>query len=221
MNKQHNQGRSCSLAILILAAGQSKRLGQPKQLVQFQGQSLIAKQCQLALSISEHVYCVLGYQSELVANQVAALPVNLIKNEQWMLGMGSSISTGVNALAEHFDGVLILLVDQWRVTKDELTQLASTFELNMSSIIQSEFSQSVSEDNIATDSKHSKQNGPPIIFPKSLFGDLIKLSAEQGAKSIVQAHASSTIKVCIPNAGVDLDTPEQLINMHKMAMHDS
>jgi len=205
MDEKSSNNTDCSIAVLVLAGGQSKRLGQPKQLVLFEGESLIAKQCKLALSVTEHVYCVLGYQSKLMAKPIAKFPVNIIENEQWPLGMGSSISAGFLALEKHYDGVIILLVDQWCVNKADLNQLISAFKRNSSSIIQSEFNKDV-----AIQKMNDKQGGPPIIFPKRLFAQLSELSGEKGAKPIVQKYASSTIKVWLPNAGTDLDTPEQL-----------
>lgn len=235
MDEKSSKNTDCSIAVLVLAGGQSKRLGQPKQLVPFEGESLIAKQCKLALSVTEHVYCVLGYQSKLMAKPIAKFPVNIIENEQWTLGMGSSISAGVSALERHYDGVLILLVDQWCVNNADLNQLISAFKRNGSSIIQSEFNKNVAiQKLLSVQSKETdlnssrnqnrciqgndqksndKQCGPPIIFPQRLFKQLSELSGEQGAKPIVQKYASSTIKVWLPNAGIDLDTPEQLKEM--------
>lgn len=200
-----------NLAIIILAAGSSSRLGQAKQLVKINGKSLIERQCQLALSISSSVYCVIGSESELMIKAVKGLPVKLITNESWRQGMSTSIRVGIKALEESISAVMILLVDQWQLTSSDLRQLIAVSQSNPSCIIQSEFIDSkVSINNELKNEKLTRVAGPPVIFPKCFFTQLREIEGGEGARKIIQQHKSSTIKVSIAHAAADLDTPEQL-----------
>lgn len=202
---------SDNLAIVLLAAGKSSRLGQPKQLVELDGKPLILRQCELALSITKDVYCVLGFESELMADVIKHLPVKLVFNEKWHQGMSSSMTSGITALSDNVARAMILLVDQWKITASDLYQLIGASKDNPHCIIQSEFvSDDRCEDNLENESNLSMSAGPPAIFPKNFFIKLINSNGDQGGRNIVQQHKSSTIRVSIKHAGADLDTPEQL-----------
>jgi molybdenum cofactor cytidylyltransferase len=202
---------SDNLAIVLLAAGKSSRLGQPKQLVELDGKPLIIRQCELALSITKDVYCVLGFESELMADVIKHLPVRLVFNEEWHQGMSSSMMSGITALSDNVARAMILLVDQWKITASDLSQLIEASKNNPHCIIQSEFaSDDTCGDNLKNETNLSKIAGPPAIFPKSFFIKLINSNGDQGGRTIVQQHKSSTIRVSIKHAGADLDTPEQL-----------
>lgn len=202
---------SDNLAIVLLAAGRSSRLGQPKQLVELDGKPLILRQCELALNITKEVYCVLGFESELMADVIKHLPIKLIFNEQWHQGMSSSMTSGITALSDDITHAMILLVDQWKITASDLSQLIGTSKDNPHCIIQSEFLiDDTCGDNLESETSLSMVAGPPVIFPKNFCIKLTSSDGDQGGRKIVQKYKSSTIRVSIEHAGADLDTPEQL-----------
>ena len=188
-----------TLAIVIVAAGESARLGQAKQLVEYHGVSLIERQIQLALALTSHVYVVLGANKQAIKDNIAKLPVSVVENRDWQLGMGSSIASGVSAFNGAYEAVMILTSDQWRLTQSDLYQLVKVASENPESIVISQWS-----------ANNTKQLGPPTIFPKAFFTKLIGLSGEQGAKTVIQEYKKLLNPVNIANASYDLDTPEDL-----------
>ncbi len=208
-----------NLAVVILAAGCSSRLGQAKQLVRIDSKSLLRRQCELALKTSNHVYCVLGYDQMKMTAEIATLPITVIINQNWQQGMASSISAGIKALPISISAALIILVDQWQLTLTDLNKLIDVYWDNSSSIIQSEFIE-LSQDTVANSNRIVNEGrrigGPPIIFPTRFFTNLVGLTGDHGARNIVQQFKSSTIKVPIANANADLDTPEQLKEMQSI-----
>ncbi|GLX79313.1 hypothetical protein tinsulaeT_26530 [Thalassotalea insulae] len=196
------------LEVILLAAGCSDRLGQPKQLVEFQGQSLIIRQSKMALALSDKVICVLGFQAKRMAQEVSQLSVRCVNNENWHSGLASSIAAGVSAVAPETDAVLLLLVDQWQLTLDDLQRLVTRWQVEPESIVCAEHS--------TQDSGLAKVFGPPVIFPKQYFSALTRLPQGQGAKSVIAANRQQVIWLPLASAFVDLDTPEQLSELQRV-----
>ncbi|MDO6426389.1 nucleotidyltransferase family protein [Thalassotalea sp. 1_MG-2023] len=185
-----------TLAVVILAAGCSSRLGQPKQLVEVQGCTLIERQCELALTLTEDVFVVVGYHAEKVKKVINHLPVKVITNINWQQGMGSSIAAGVNALPSTVKGAMLLLVDQWQLTAADLALTKQTWHQ--------------SSNNIICARGKSGALSPPIIFPCDYFKQLKHIPPDSGAKAIVNQHGDNVISVSSEAAFADLDTPEHL-----------
>ena len=196
---------SSPLAVLILAAGGSTRLGQAKQLVKFQDKPLITHQIEKALTISTDVYCVLGANFEAIYSQIKHLPINVIVNQDWQQGMSNSIACGTKALIGKYDAVLILLVDQWQLTKVDLQQLVKMGESYSDKIIVSQ-----------SKTSHRQYQGPPVIFPKEFFADLSSLTGDNGAKAVIKKYPQQVRFCSLANAAADLDTPEQLKRLQEL-----
>jgi len=190
------------LAIIILAAGASSRLGQSKQLININGECLLERQSNLALSISKHVYCVLGSAADLHRQVIEKKRIKIVVNEQWQEGMSTSISAGIKVLPDHINAAMILLVDQWQLTTTHIEKITEQWLLTPNNIIVAKKSA------LAT-----KQIGPPVIFPKTYFAQLMELTGEFGAKSVLKKHQKSIKSIEISAAFIDLDTPEQLAEM--------
>ena len=198
---------SSNVAIIVLAAGQSSRLGQMKQLLPINNKSLLETQLEHALAITNNVYCVLGYQAEQLQSCIDHLPIVTIINSDWLTGMGSSIAAGVKALTPDINAVMIVLVDQWQLTTSDLAQHFGYWQSKPSDII-------VAQDNLAP--TKSNKIGPPVIFPRYFFSELSQLTGEQGAKPLLHKYQHVLLKVPLASAFIDVDTPEQLITMNKM-----
>ncbi len=186
-----------SLAIIVLAAGCSARLGQPKQLINYHHQTLVERQLQLALRISSNVSCVLGFDAQRIQQKIAHLDVKVVENQQWQQGLASSIACGVNHVADDCEAVMLLLVDQWQLQVADLQKLTAQWCKNPQTIV-------------ATSAEHLKAFGPPVIFPQAYFKQLASLQQGQGAKSLLKQYQDKVIFVAMESAFVDLDTPEQL-----------
>jgi molybdenum cofactor cytidylyltransferase len=195
-----------NFAIIVLAAGQSSRLGQMKQLLSVKDKSLIEVQLALALKVTKNVYCVLGYQAEQIASRIDHLPIMTIINSNWADGMASSIAVSVKALTPDIKAVMIVLVDQWQLTVNDLIHHRVHWQSNQDAIV-------VAQDKISAELK--EKMGPPVIFPHNYFAELTQLTGKQGAKPILHKYQNALLKIPLANAFTDVDTPEQLITMNK------
>jgi molybdenum cofactor cytidylyltransferase len=191
-----------NLLIAILAAGASRRLGTPKQLVKVDGEALIRRQCQIALkSDLGSVSVICGYQADRCCDQIRDLPVSICCNDRWAEGIASSIREAARtAIIGTANALLILHVDQYRITADDVRRLHATWTRNNSS-----------PHPIVCRARHSGYAGPPIIFPSTLFASLQQLRGDEGARTLLSSLSPELlVDISISNAVHDLDTPEQL-----------
>lgn len=188
------------ISILILAAGNSNRLGQPKQLVEFEGQTLIERITQTALTVSGEVLVVLGANIEMIKPKLKAFSnrINIIENVHWKDGMGTSISIGIENLASKSDAILILLTDQPLISQVLLQNIMQTFADKEYPIVACDY---------------GNQLGVPILFDKSFFPDLIKLKGEQGAKSFLKSYPEKIASIAFKEGLFDIDTPDDLLKL--------
>ena len=197
-----------NFAIIVLAAGQSARLGRMKQLIAINEKSLVETQLEQALMVSNQVYCVLGFNASQVQVRIEHLPVNTIINSQWSDGMASSIATGVKALASEIKAVMIVLVDQWQLTSADLLRHQGYWQDNPAAIV-------VAQASNTTAASANEKIGPPVVFPRHYFSELAQLSGRQGAKPLLMKYQAVLLKVPLVQAFIDLDTPAQLNAMNK------
>ena len=190
---------------LLIAAGASRRLGQPKQLVNYRGKYLINHATdQLISSDLNDLKIVLGCKSETIAPLIDSQTVVWI-NEKWESGMGSSICLGVEKLNDDVDAVLVSLVDQFYMTSTVINLLIDEFNNNPDKLIVSQYSNGI--------------YGPPAIFPRRLFDDLKVLEGDRGAGKSIKSELSNNpdqvIVVNFEKGHLDIDTPEDLLNLQE------
>ncbi len=190
------------LSILILAAGSSSRLGQPKQLIEFQDETLIRKITQTALSISDEILVVLGANAELVGRNLISFSeqVNTIYNPNWQEGMGTSIRIGTEVLAPKSDAIMILLCDQPFVSTSILQEMMQIFANSKRPIIACEY---------------KNQLGVPMLFAQSIFPELLKLHGDKGARAFLHKYQGQIGIVPFPEGSFDVDTFEDLVTLQK------
>jgi molybdenum cofactor cytidylyltransferase len=195
-------GAAYSLHILILAAGASTRLGQPKQLVRLDGRPLLHTMVSHAVAVAGHaVTVVVGAHAQQLALLLKHSPASVIVNRHWEEGLGASIRCGVAALPPACDAVLLMLADQVGVTSDDLKRLVSAWKGQDSAVVASLYSGTV---------------GVPAIFPRWCFSDLGALRGDVGARRVLQRYSDRLTRVPMPNAAMDLDTPEQLEELRRL-----
>ncbi len=190
------------LGLIILAAGQSSRMGRPKQLLTWNGRTLLRHACETALATTCHpVIVVLGCEAEACAREIGDLDVVKIVNPGWSVGMGQSISVGVLALETRvpdIEGVVLMLVDQPGVTSNLLDLLVAHWASSGGAIA-------------AT--KYPEGEGVPAVFGREFFPSLRALNFDEGARGLI-AQERSRVAVIDPGEElVDLDTPESLAGM--------
>ena len=182
-------------AIVLLAAGGSSRLGHPKQLLSYQGQSLLQYSLGEALaSGAGPVVVVLGANAETLQAQIKTDNVHVVVNEAWQEGMASSIRSGVKAVAEinpSAKGLILMVCDQPFVTAPLLNELITAHQKTGKGIVTCSY-----EDTY----------GPPVFFHASLFPELRQLKGDIGARSIVRQHTEDVEAIPFPEGNVDIDT---------------
>lgn len=186
-----------NIGAVILAAGGSTRLGQPKQLLRHQGESLVHRAARVAREAGcSPVVVVVGDERELIAVELRAFGALLPHHPEWRLGIGSSIRAGVgHALAEApaLEAVVVMVCDQPFVSAAILTALiAARAETHQR----------------AAACLYSGSVGVPAIFDRSLFPLLTTLPDAQGAKSILAARSGAVAGVEFPQGSIDIDTPD-------------
>ncbi len=174
---------------LIPAAGASVRLGQPKQFVQVDGEALVHRAARLALEAGCTRVLVVEGAVPLKAS-LASLPVEIVRCVDWAAGPGASLRAGARAAADD-EALLVLLVDQWKVTADQLRALIAA------------------PGDVAA-AAYAGGLGVPARFGPSLGWVLRELADDQGAKGWLRREAARVTAVPMPEAEVDLDTPAQL-----------
>jgi len=198
MNMTHENPK---LAAVLLAAGPSSRLGQPKQLLSIEGESLVRRSSQLILAMNNiaGLTLVSGFESDRVEYEVEDLPVDIAYNRSWEQGMGASIACGVRKLPDGPDGVLLMVCDQWRLEKDDLSRLIAAWSTDISSI------------HVACwHEEKAFVSGPPVIFPRKIIPELISVDPGRGARQVIDRHMENVEFVKLENARFDLDNPEDL-----------
>ncbi len=184
------------IAIIILAAGASSRMGQPKQLLNIEGKSLIRHITEIALETECFpITVVLGANKNLIRAELDKMPITIIENPKWEEGMSSSVKMGLIGAymtSKAIEAVIFLTVDMPYINK-ELIDI----------MIQKAFE---SVDNQIVACKYDGQIGVPVLFKRELFNDLLDLTGEQGAKKVIQKHLDKTKTVDFPAGKYDLDT---------------
>ena len=204
-----------SYGIIILAAGNSSRLGEPKQLLRYNSKSLIWHVAEEAVTaIGNPVIIVTGSNHELIFNEINTLPVQFVYNENWQQGMASSISTGLNALLNthsSMSGVIIAVSDQPFVTAALFSDLIKIAQSTSKGIAASSY-----ED---TSSSYEDTLGTPVLFQKQYFEHLLNLKGSEGAKKLLKIFKEDVADVPFPLGRIDIDTKEDYVNLINGSNH--
>lgn len=182
---------------VILAAGGASRFGAAKQLLKFEGVTLIDKACATAAAAgSDPIVRVLGSRAGEIMEHPVLPGVETLIHPHWREGMGSSLAAGIARLREmapDCDAVFILLSDQPLVTRELLERMKIELTAPATSIILCNYGPS---------------QGPPALFANRHFSELADLQGDRGAKSLVASHPDAARSVDFPNGIWDIDSPE-------------
>ena len=186
------------IAAVVLAAGASTRLGEPKQLAMLAGETLLERAVRTAREAGcEPVVVVLGAAHvEVLAGMFGTLGDAIpVINDKWEEGMASSIRLGVRTLgsvAKDAEGVLLMTCDQPAVTVEHLRLVTARQEVKAS--------------------RYAERNGAPAYFPKKYFKELMALTGDAGAKGLLAKARSEELE----HGDLDIDTPEDLARAREL-----
>lgn len=176
-----------SVAAIVLAAGASRRLGEPKQLVRLGDETLLERAVRACRDAAcTPIVVVLGALSESIQNQCNLQDTVIVDNREWCEGMGSSLCAGVKALDPSVEGCVIVTCDMPAASAEHLRRLM--------------------QGNDVTASEYAGRRGVPAFFPRSSFPALMQAHGDTGARDLLkEANA-----VPLPAGELDVDTAQDL-----------
>ncbi|MCE5233747.1 MAG: nucleotidyltransferase family protein [Mizugakiibacter sp.] len=181
--------------VVLLAAGASRRLGRPKQLVAIDGEPLVRRAARLALAtVPADAVVVLGADATAVAAAVRGLAVRPLRAPGWEHGMGASLRAGLDALAPACAGALVLLCDQPALDAAHLEALLAAWRLDPAG---------------AAASAYAGVLGVPAVLPRAWFPH-VDAGADRGARDLLRSRAAAVRAVPRAALADDLDTPDRL-----------
>jgi molybdenum cofactor cytidylyltransferase len=189
---------TANIAILIPAAGASKRIGRPKQLLKWGDSTLIGHTIDTAAELNQKkILVVLGAYYEKIKPEIEGFDIQILKNEGWKDGLGSSIAIGADSLlksGDNYSGLLVLLVDQPLIVPFYLKAMIAEFKVGKKQIIATSYG--------------NGKFGVPAIFDKSYFKELSLLNDDRGAKNLIKRHSKNVRTIDIVPLVTDIDTEE-------------
>jgi CTP:molybdopterin cytidylyltransferase MocA len=184
--------------IAILAAGASRRLGQPKQLCSVSGEPLLRRVAKVAAAAGcDGVGVVLGYAAEAVTTALHGLACEPLQNPAWSEGIASSIRVAADwAEARDFDALMLLVCDQVRLNDACVQQLWAAW---------------LTHPDLPAGSAYAEVLGIPAVFPRARYAQLRALRGDRGAAQLLRR--GTVTQVPWPDGAFDLDTPQDLARL--------
>ena len=191
------------IAVIILAAGSSSRLGLPKQNLNYKGETLLQLAVKNALAAAENVLVVLGANRDAIEYTIKDQPVEILNNPLWTEGMASSIRLAIDKIQSDYlqvTSVVLMLCDQPFADAALLAELINTGNTTDKSIVASLYNSTL---------------GVPALFKAIYFPYLLALKGTDGAKKLITQHADDVAAVSFPSGAVDIDTLDDWHNLNK------
>lgn len=186
------------IVAVILAAGESRRMGRPKALLPVEGVPFIERiVTALRKTRVGKILVVLGHDAEEMKERIAYLDLSIVENKDYRLGQLSSLIAAIRSLQrEPVDGLLVHLVDHPFIDRALVDTMIDRFYQSKKLIVVP---------------RHGDRRGHPVIFSRSLFPELLAAPIEEGAKVVVRRHREETLEIETDDPGVlvDIDTPEE------------
>jgi molybdenum cofactor cytidylyltransferase len=179
---------------ILLAAGASSRLGQPKQLLDFRGKPLVRHVAEQALaSRLSHLLVVVGNEAAAVREALAGLEVQIVENPAYLQGQSTSLRAGLLAFPRELSAALVLLVDQPLVDAALLDHLIGLYEESRAPIVAPQF---------------GGRRGNPVLFDRAIIPELLTVVGDTGAREIISRHRDRLATLELPDdrAFLDVDT---------------
>lgn len=189
--------------IILLAAGNSSRMGTAKQLLSYQGKTFLDRTIDTALEVfnQDQIILVLGADHNEIASKIENKNIQISINDDWQSGMASSIKAGLETLKKHIPDLehcFISVCDQPFLTSEIFAEMFQLKENSNKNIIAARYSDTI---------------GVPALFSKKNFEALMELSGEQGAKKIIQRNMEDVETFEFENGAIDIDTKVDYENL--------
>jgi molybdenum cofactor cytidylyltransferase len=190
-----------SLHAIVLAGGEASRFGSAKQLVRIGDRPLLTVVAGRAAEVVGHaLIVVLGARASELTPLLRHSPGSVVVNRDWREGLASSIRAGIARLPASCAGVMLVLADQACVTAEDLGRLAGAWRRQPQHIAVARYGATI---------------GVPAVFPQHLFAELSELRGDVGARALLRRHTDRLVKVAMPSAAFDLDTPDDLLELNR------
>ncbi len=186
---------SAKTAIIVLAAGEARRMGQAKQMMKYRGKTMLQWVIENVIELEVPVFVVLGANADQISPSMAGYPVEVVVNSNWIRGMGTSIGKGVeqaSVLIKDLQGVTITLADQPAISSHHLMALKT----------------SGAKFNRPVVTRYQGVLGVPAYFPRHYFNKLTRLEGDQGARTLIKDNAEEIQELPFDSAAIDIDTRE-------------
>jgi len=181
---------------IVLAAGASTRLGQPKQLIDVDGEPLLRRAAQWAIATRPcDAVVVLGHDADLIGTALDGIDVRTLRIADAATGMAASLRAGIEALDARCAGALIVLTDQLALSGAHLDALCATWRADPTRAVASAYAGVV---------------GVPAVLPRAWFADIVALRGDVGARALLRTRRNEVIGVPAPELAWDVDTAEDL-----------
>lgn len=191
-----------NIGVVILAAGESKRMGVPKQILPIFGIPMLKYLVDEVLDTEAHpVTVVVGANKTKIVPLLENIPIGIIDNPDWQKGMGSSIKMGLVGsylITKGFDGLIFMTSDMPFVNAEVINKLIKTAR---------EF-----PDKTIIASKYAGTLGIPVLYKKERFEDILDMKQEHGAKQFFNKYPDEILPVDFDLGAIDLDTKEDYYN---------
>ena len=186
------------IAAVVLSAGESSRMGEPKALLAIDGETFIERiVAALKQAGLERVIVVLGFNAVEMRQKIKHLPVEIVVNPDYQKGQLSSLQAAIRYLEADAscDAMLVHLVDHPYIDPKLVGVMLRQFK---------------ETNNVIVVPRHQGKRGHPVLFSRALFGELLNAPMNEGAKAVVNAHHNETLEIDTEDVGItlDIDTPE-------------
>jgi molybdenum cofactor cytidylyltransferase len=183
--------------VIILAAGNSSRLGHPKQLLPYRGKTMLSHVIAESLAASlQPVVVVTGAYHAEIQDSLLGQPVILVYNADWETGIASGIVAGLTEalnIESHLQAVIVAVCDQPYISAELFRSLMEELVLSGKGLIACRYSETL---------------GTPVLFAQSYFKELLMLSGDAGAKQLLKRYPDDVAAVPFPEGAIDIDTEE-------------
>jgi len=189
------------VAGIILAAGESRRFGKPKQLLTWRGKTLLRRTIETAYQAGlSPLVVVLGANADKIRPDICDLPVKIIENVNWSHGQSSSLKAGLNSLPSHVGGAVFLLADQPFVTEELLRELMDKYFRERKAI---------------TAPMVNGKRTSPVLFDQCVFPALLNLKGDTGGRVLFSDFSISWVPWDDERLSFDVDVPDDYERLQK------